>query len=159
MEGANVGERIRETLDRLDIWWEAASGGGISTDLLPFLVMLLAMSWIVGFLGSWFIFRRNNVWFAVVFLGTAILTNLSFLPESFIPRFFLFVFFRDAAGCQDEHRPAARSLEESKHKVQCQYGVANSSRHALAERAGDNPGGFCCPCGCTRTRRSPSSGV
>ena len=93
VEGANVGERIRETLDRLDVWWEAASGGGISTDLLPFLVMLLAMSWIVGFLGSWFIFRRNNVWFAVVFLGTAILTNLSFLPESFIPRFFLFVFF------------------------------------------------------------------
>ena len=93
VEGENTAERIRETTDRLDIWWEAASGGGISTDLLPFLVMLLAISWIVGFLSSWFIFRRNNVWIAVVLLGTAILTNLSFLPESFIPRFFLFVFF------------------------------------------------------------------
>ncbi len=93
VEGENAAERIRETLQRLDVWWEAASGGGISTDLLPFLIMLLAITWIVGFLSSWFIFRRNNVWIAVVLLGTAILTNLSFLPESFIPRFFLFVFF------------------------------------------------------------------
>ena len=93
VEGANLAERIRETSDRLEVWWGAASGGGISTDLLPFLIMLLAMTWIVGFLSSWFIFRRNNVWFAVVLLGTAILTNLSFLPDSFIPRFFLFVFF------------------------------------------------------------------
>ena len=93
VDGANMAERIRDTSQRLDVWWEAASGGGISTDLLPFLVMLLSISWVVGFLGSWFIFRRNNVWIAVVLLGTAILTNLSFLPDSFIPRFFLFVFF------------------------------------------------------------------
>ena len=93
VEGANQAERIRETIQRLDVWWDAASGGGISTDLLPFLIMLLAIGWVVGFLGSWFIFRRNNVWIAVVLLGSAILTNLSFLPDSFIPRFFLFVFF------------------------------------------------------------------
>ena len=93
VEGANTAERIRETAQRLDVWWDAASGGGISTDLLPFLIMLLTISWVVGFLSSWFIFRRNNVWIAVVLLGSAILTNLSFLPESFIPRFFLFVFF------------------------------------------------------------------
>ena len=93
IDGANTAERIRETIQRLDVWWEAANGGGISTDLLPFLIMLLAISWVVGFLSSWFIFRRNNVWVAVVLLGTAILTNLSFLPDSFIPRFFLFIFF------------------------------------------------------------------
>ena len=91
VEGDSVWARGEETVTRLDVWWEAATGGGISTDLLPFFVMLLVVAWIVGFFGSWFIFRRSNVWVAVVLLGTAVLTNLSFLPASFASRFFLFV--------------------------------------------------------------------
>ena len=92
MEGATALDRVRETLSRLDVWWEAAAGGGISTDLLPFFVMLLVLAWVVGFFSSWFIFRHNNVWVAIVLLGTAVLTNLSFLPDRFASRFFLFVF-------------------------------------------------------------------
>ena len=52
----------------------------------------MTTAWIAGFLGSWFIFRNNNVWVAVVLLGMAVLTNLSFLPDRFASRFFLFVF-------------------------------------------------------------------
>ena len=37
------------------------------------------------------VFRSSNPWIAVVLAGIAILTNLSFLPESLAPRFFLFV--------------------------------------------------------------------
>ena len=92
VDGATVFDRMRETYTRLDVWWDAASGGGISTDLLPFFIMLLTIAWIVGFLSSWFIFRNNNGWVAVVLLGTATLTNLSFLPETFAFRFFIFVF-------------------------------------------------------------------
>ncbi len=91
--GENRIEQIREMAARLDIWWDAATGGGISTDLLPFAIMMLTFGWIAGFFSTWFIFRRNNVWVAVLLLGVAILTNLSFLPESFVPRFFVFVFF------------------------------------------------------------------
>ncbi len=92
VEGDSVIERFRETFHRLDVWWEAANSGGISTDLLPFALMLLAIGWMVGFFGSWFIFRRSNVWIAVILLGTAMLTNLSFLPEQYAARFFLFLF-------------------------------------------------------------------
>ena len=92
VEGDSVIERFREMFNRLDIWWEAANSGGISTDLLPFALMMLTIGWIVGFFGSWFIFRRGNVWIAVILLGTAMLTNLSFLPEQYAARFFLFLF-------------------------------------------------------------------
>lgn len=92
VEGDSIVDRFVETYQRLDIWWEAATSGGISTDLLPFLLMLLAIGWIAGFLSSWFIFRWSNVWIAVVLLGMAILTNLSFLPDTFASRFFIFAF-------------------------------------------------------------------
>ena len=92
VEGDDTIERFREMFQRLDVWWEAAYGGGISTDLLPFTLMLLALCWITGFFSSWFIFRRGNVWVGVILLGTAMLTNLSFLPDKFAARFFLFLF-------------------------------------------------------------------
>ena len=92
VEGDSIVEQLVETYGRLDIWWEAATTGGISTDLLPFLIMLLSLGWIAGFLSSWFIFRWSNVWVAVLLLGMAILTNLSFLPDTFASRFFIFVF-------------------------------------------------------------------
>ena len=92
VEGHSIIDRFAETFERLDVWWEAAITGGISTDLLPFLMVILALGWIAGFLSSWFIFRWSNVWVAVVLLGMAILTNLSFLPDTFAARFFIFAF-------------------------------------------------------------------
>ena len=92
MKADSIVGRFVETFQRLDVWWEAATSGGISTDLLPFLIMLLALGWIAGFFSSWFIFRWSNVWIAVVLLGMAILTNLSFLPDTFASRFFIFAF-------------------------------------------------------------------
>jgi hypothetical protein len=84
-------DRFREIFSRLDAWYETATNGGISTDVMPFSLLLLSSCWILGFFSSWFIFRNNNIWFAVVVGGTAMLTNLSFLPERFSTRFFIFV--------------------------------------------------------------------
>ena len=82
-----------EIWDRVDVWYEAASNDGISTDLLPFALAITALGWFMGYVGSWYLFRRGNVWVAVVLGGTALLTNLSFLPDKFGSRFFLFTFF------------------------------------------------------------------
>ncbi len=92
MGGESAADGLRVVFERLGVWWEAATTGGISTDLLPFFLAMLTIGWCVGFFSSWFIFRSDNVWVAVVLMGTAILTNLSFLPESFAFRFFMFVF-------------------------------------------------------------------
>lgn len=85
--------QAREIWDRLDIWYEAAGSGGISTDLLPFSLAIVASAWLLGLVCAWFVFRSNNVWIPVVLGGTAILTNLSFLPDQFVVRFFIFTFF------------------------------------------------------------------
>ena len=84
---------VLEILDRVDIWYEAARNDGISTDLLPFALGITALGWLMGYVGSWYVFRSSNVWVAIVLGGTALLTNLSFLPDKFGSRFFLFTFF------------------------------------------------------------------
>ena len=92
IEGPSGLERLRELWSRLDLWYEAVVTGGISTDLLPFTVSVLAFGWLMGFLSAWFLFRSSNVWIAVLLPSVALLTNLSFLPDALELRFFLFLF-------------------------------------------------------------------
>ena len=93
IEGQPLADQLREMWNRLDLWYEAATTEGISTDLLPFTLALLAMTWLLGYVSVWFLFRNTNVWVGLILTGLAILTNLSFLPEGFASRFFLFMFF------------------------------------------------------------------
>ncbi len=87
-----LAEQVEELFRRLGDWREAATTGGISTDLIPFTLILISAAWLLGYISAWFIFRRNNVWIPVLLTGIALLTNLSFLPNTFNIRFFLFVF-------------------------------------------------------------------
>ena len=102
-EGPSLADQLRDMWDRLRLWYEAASTGGISTELLPFSLALLAITWLMGYLSAWFLIRRTNVWVGLVLVGTALLTNLSFLPDDYIAQtfpvhvpievlFFLFMF-------------------------------------------------------------------
>ena len=93
VEGEPLVQQVQEIWSRLELWWDAASSGGISRDLMPFSMAILFLSWMLGYLSSWFIFRSNNVWVAVVLGGISILTNLSFLPDNYAFRFFIFTFF------------------------------------------------------------------
>lgn len=83
---------LPEMWGRVDVWYEAATNDGISTDLLPFTLLLLSMAWVIGYASSFFAFRSSNAWVTVVLGGVAILTNLSFLPPvlAFSSKFFLF---------------------------------------------------------------------
>ena len=81
-----------EVWDRLAEWYGAATSGGISTDLLPFSLVLLSLAWLLGYASTWFLFRSSNLWVGLVLCGVAILTNLSFLPEGYETRFFAFIF-------------------------------------------------------------------
>ncbi len=92
VDDRSLAGQVQELWNRLQDWYEAATSGGISTDLLPLTLIILTAAWLLGYLSSWFIFRRNNAWVAVVLMGIALLTNLSFLPDQFASRFFLFIF-------------------------------------------------------------------
>ena len=80
-----------ETASRLRDWYDAATAGGISTDLLPFSLALLAGGWLLGFLSSWFLFSRGQVWPALILGGLALFTHISFLPSELVASFFVFV--------------------------------------------------------------------
>ena len=86
---------LPEMWGRLNVWYEAATNDGISTDLLPFTIGLLTMAWLIGYIGSFFAFRYSNAWVLVVIGGVSVLTNLSFLPATlaFSSKFFLFTLF------------------------------------------------------------------
>jgi transglutaminase-like putative cysteine protease len=89
-DGDNVIERTRQVWERFFLWLEAARTGGISTDLVPFTVMLLSVAWIVSYFASWAVFRWRTPWLATVLLGTAILINLSYRPGKYEYTLFIF---------------------------------------------------------------------
>ena len=85
------GARIDQFDARLRDWAEALKSGSISGDILPFAFLLALAIWILGYFGSWYIFRSRNPWPAVVLTGFAILTNLSYLPPAFYFHFAVFL--------------------------------------------------------------------
>ena len=91
IEGQPLTGRFSELWDRLSAWYEAATTGGISTDLLPFTLTLVAMAWLLGYVSSWFLFRQNNIWVGLLISGTALLTVQSFLPDTLRAEFFVFM--------------------------------------------------------------------
>ena len=59
-------EPFRVLNTRLSQWGETATEGGISTDTVPFALMLTSLAWLIGYLSAWAAFRRRSVWLSVV---------------------------------------------------------------------------------------------
>ncbi|HZP26158.1 MAG TPA: transglutaminase domain-containing protein [Dehalococcoidia bacterium] len=75
--GATPGDRINVIYDRFYAWFYIVFHGGVSNDPLPFVVLLVALTWLSVFLVAWSLFRWNHAWFAVVAGGTVIFINLA----------------------------------------------------------------------------------
>lgn len=91
LEGKDWAERFWWLGQRIWIWLEAAFGGGISNDVMLFALLMALMSWFMGYASAWLVFRRHNVWFALVASGSALLVNLSYSPPSSLTFFLVFV--------------------------------------------------------------------
>jgi hypothetical protein len=68
-------------LTRLRDWTIKVLGGGTASDNLIFVVQLVFFAWLFAQISAWFIFRRHQVWGAVVLIGSALLLNLFYAPE------------------------------------------------------------------------------
>ena len=86
-------EPFRVLNTRLSQWGETATEGGISTDTVPFALMLTSLAWLIGYLSAWAAFRRRSVWLSVVPGGLAMFSNLSYLPEQFSFQMFVYLAF------------------------------------------------------------------
>jgi transglutaminase-like putative cysteine protease len=69
-----------ELWSRWGAWIEVVRTGGISSDTMPFVAMVMALAWIAGYLCAWSIFRWQNAWIALVPAGFGLLTNISYQP-------------------------------------------------------------------------------
>ena len=79
-ESATILDRYAETGTGLFIWWQALVSGDVSTDTLPFSLFFLFALWLVGFICSWSLFRKRNIWGTLLPSGivmVASLTNLT----------------------------------------------------------------------------------
>ena len=89
LEGS-LRDRSSELYDRMDLWVEAVFSGGISNDNLPFVVLVVTLSYLLPYVAGWSLFRWYNAWIALVPGGVALLMNISYLPGE--PGFLLMVY-------------------------------------------------------------------
>ena len=96
-ESATIIDRCAKVGTRLFIWWQALLSGDLNTDTLPFSFILLFVSWLMGFMCSWSLFRKHNIWGALLPSGIVMvvsLTNLTTTGEQMLPLYlYLFVAF------------------------------------------------------------------
>lgn len=76
---------------RFFTWIETAQNGGISTDTVPFALMFMTASWIVGYGVTALTFRYRSPWLPTVLLSLVILTNLSYRHGQHEHTYFLFL--------------------------------------------------------------------
>jgi len=68
--------------DRLSHWLEVARSGGISNDTLPFILLVVALTWLFAYLFAWSVFRWHNPWLALLPGGAALFVNFTFSDQS-----------------------------------------------------------------------------
>ena len=77
---------------RIADWVATLFDGGISNDSLPFVLLLVALVWLIAFLGAWSVVRWRNAWVALLPPGVLLLTNIAYLPGQPAFAFIVFLF-------------------------------------------------------------------
>lgn len=92
-EGATALDRHAEIAARLNTWWQAIVSGDLADDGLPLSFSLLLASWSVGFLSSWSLFRKHNIWGTLLPGGIVAVSSLAImLPDRQEIHLYLYLF-------------------------------------------------------------------
>ncbi len=62
--------------ERLFAWTLKVMSGGVSADNLIFVIQVSFLTWLMAYSAAWFVYRRHQVWGAILPSGAAILFNL-----------------------------------------------------------------------------------
>jgi transglutaminase-like putative cysteine protease len=81
VEGPTSLDRFADVGSRLFTWGRAFASGEVSSDPLLVIFLFLVMSWLVGFISAWSLFRKHNIWGAVLPSGIMIVANAAILPS------------------------------------------------------------------------------
>lgn len=91
IQDQNMFRAFGDVIDHVILWFEIAGSDEINRDLIPPTLYLLVLAWLLGYISTWVLFRFSNAWIGILLSGVAILTTLSFMPDYFIDRFYLFL--------------------------------------------------------------------
>ena len=91
LKGQDWADKFWGLGQRIWIWIDAAYSGGISNDVLLFVLLMALMAWFMGYISAWLVFRKHNVWFTLVASGSALLVNLSYNPPNSLTYFLVFM--------------------------------------------------------------------
>jgi transglutaminase-like putative cysteine protease len=83
--------KFQHLLDVLQSWWQATSTLVPGDEKILFAIFLTFLTWIIGYVSTWFVLRRHNAWVGVSLGAVVILVNLSNLPGSYY--FFFGLYF------------------------------------------------------------------
>lgn len=66
---------------RMEHWVEIARSGGISNDTLPFILLVVALTWLSAYFFAWSVFRWQNPWLGLLPGGIALFVNFTFTDQ------------------------------------------------------------------------------
>ncbi len=88
--GPTVGEKVEALHLRFQRYFEVVFSGGISNDVLPFVVLVAGLTFGGAFLLSWGVFRWHTAWPGLVLGGATLLVNFVVLDRGVLAAFILF---------------------------------------------------------------------
>lgn len=69
-------ERAFLMLDKIGAWGREALVNGASRESLPFVLLMAALFWLLGYLAGWYSFRRRRIWLVLLPAGVTLFVNL-----------------------------------------------------------------------------------
>lgn len=91
-DGATLADRLADVRYRMEEWYHVVIAGDISTDNLPFVILVHAATYAAVYVGTWVTFRWHNPWPALIPAGVVLLLNISLIRgEPSTPFFFFLV--------------------------------------------------------------------
>jgi len=75
-------EKLILLRERIVKWLMQVAAGGSASDNLIFVIQLTWVTWLIAYVAAWFVYRRRQVWGALVPSGAALLLNLFYAAQA-----------------------------------------------------------------------------
>lgn len=81
--GSSPVQRFENITTRMGEWFSDAFSSGINNDSLPFIIVVVSLTWLAAYLSAWAVFRWQNAWLGLLPGGSALLVNLGVQSAGF----------------------------------------------------------------------------
>lgn len=100
VEGGSLGARVDDLYLRMSHFFDVARDGLISNDTLPFVILVVGLTWLGTYFFAWSVFRWHNGWLGIIPGGAGLFTTFFYqhTQESGSARDFSFLFVLFAFG-------------------------------------------------------------